>query len=193
MGSLSEGTDWWLLLKILVALGVVCLLFMSQGAGALLILLLLAVGAVIFVFVFVLLSLIQTYYANWFATPQRAEATVLWKETREYDYSAITDQMPFLWQVGIAVSLALVILREILIRSECDFWVRFQIGEKDLDFRVPEGVYANLEEGEKGILTSKGERLVHFQPTERPPAPKPTPESPPGPDPSDTPGGWRGF
>jgi hypothetical protein len=119
---------------------------------------------------------------------------VLRKGTREYDYSAITDQMPFLWQVGIAVALALVILRGILIRSEFDFWVKFQVGGKELDFTVPEPLYINLEEGDKGILTSRGERLVHFQATERrPPAPKPAEESSPGPDPSDTAGDWRGF
>lgn len=194
MRPFSEGTDWGLILKVLLALGAFYLLFSWGGAGAVLILFLLAVGAVVFVFAFVLLSLVQVYYQNWFSAPQRAEAVVLRKETREYDYSAITDQMPFLWQVGPAVALAVVILREILIRSEFDFWVKFQVGEKGLDFTVPEPVYINLEEGDKGILTSKGERLVHFQPAERqPPAPKPAEESPPGPDPSDTAVHWRGF
>jgi hypothetical protein len=58
-----------------------------------------------------------------------------------------------------------------------DFWIAFDVRGQEEEFRLPEALYTELEEGMTGVLTSRGERLLSFLPTE-PPKPNDDPAGP---------------
>jgi len=47
------------------------------------------------------------------------------------------------------------------------FWVVFDLGPRSLELKVPEGIYASLAEGQKGLLTWRGDFLLSFEEEER--------------------------
>jgi len=148
----SEGTDWWLILKILLAVGAFLALLMWRPWGGavlvvgFLVLVALAVGA----FVFMVYTVVRVRYLCWVSPPRMVPAAVArkWERTGDFDLSA-DDSGDF---VGPAVL------------QRWSFIVVFRVEGEVLEFEVPEKAYVELEEGATGLLTFRGERFLGFRP-----------------------------
>jgi hypothetical protein len=131
-----------------------------QGyVGVLLIAALLA-AAVLFV-IYANAVVLRTWYANRWGPIRRAEATVARKATREYS----RDVTPILvWFSPLLAAFGLMVDQGagVDLYTDWNFLVTFQVGDKEMEFRVPEKLYVELEEGMQGVLTYRGERLLRF-------------------------------
>lgn len=151
-------------LKLVVAIGALALLLHLTGTWGLLALGLLAGAAVIFVFVFVLLSYGQVVYQNWLSPRRRVQAEAVRRKTRENFWGEWAEELPIpIVQARFLLIVGQLILREILTRSRFDYWITFRVGDQELDFNVPEHVYLNILEGDRGFLYYRGERFLGFQ------------------------------
>ncbi len=126
---------------------------------------------VLFIVALLAAAVLLVIYANavvlgtWFASRwgpiRRVEATVARKATREYDRDVtpiLARLSPLLAAIGVMVDQG----AGVDLHRSWDFLVAFQVGDKGIEFRVPEKLYIELEEGMQGVLTYRGERLLRF-------------------------------
>jgi hypothetical protein len=131
-----------------------------QGYAGVLFIAALLAAAVLFV-IYVNAVVLRTWYANRWGPIRRAEATVTRKATREYD----RDVTPILvWFSPLLAALGLMVDQGagVDLYRDWNFLITFQVGDKEMEFRVPEKLYVELEEGMQGVLTYRGERLLRF-------------------------------
>jgi hypothetical protein len=119
---------------------------------------------------FVLVGLGVVHYRNWREPRKSVPAAVVRKWTRSYDYDAPAVVGGGSW-LTMLIYLVLRHLRWVhggdptmTVYRQYVFWVSFRVGDRDLDFGVPEKVYTGLEDGQTGMLSYRGEKFLSFEP-----------------------------
>ncbi len=116
----------------------------------------------------ILITVLRARYAERWGRTRSRRAVVARKWTDEHEYG-----LPMGDQTTQLLADALDQDAVPTLYTHWNFWVSFDVGQvKEEEFRVPEEVYLELEEGTEGVLTSRGERLVRFLPLSTEPRPK---------------------
>jgi Protein of unknown function (DUF2500) len=95
-----------------------------------------------------------TRWANRFGPVRTVPARVVRKSTQSQDFG-----LPAADPLGSADGLS----EGGALYTAWSFWVTFEVSGKEVDFRLPEKLYVELEEGMEGLLTHRGERLLRFR------------------------------
>ncbi len=160
-GPYSGPYDLVVLLKLLVTvliLGWAFVFLVSHPDLLTIIFLLLVVGIALAVTHIVFTVLHAQYLSRW-GPVRTARAVVTRKWTEEHDYGLPVAGGP----VGHALADALDQDAVPTLYESCIFWAAFDMGTgKEEEFRLPEAIYASLEEGMEGRLTYRGEKLLEF-------------------------------
>lgn len=117
-----------------------------------------AIGAAL-VIIYVLLSLVRIYLGDWLTRRKEVPAILVRKSTRMYGYDSPLSGR------GIVAAILKRSIRPrgtACLRHVC--WATFRTREREMEFTVPEPLYARLPLGCQGTLTFKGERFVDFKP-----------------------------
>ena len=113
----------------------------------------------------VLITVARARYAGRWGPTRSVRAALARKWSDERDYG-----LPLGGQTTQLLADALDQDAVPTLYARWSFWVSFDLGQgKEEEFRVPESVYTQLEEGTEGILTYRGERLLRFLPLEEVP------------------------
>jgi hypothetical protein len=161
---LSEGTDWGLILKLVLAAALL-LALMQMGSlgwwiiGALVAMVALFVAAN---FAYMLYQLVRLDCVNWFGRRRTAPAAFIRKFERSLEVGLPLGGGEDLFGNVIPSPL------DDLLWTHWVFWVVFQVEDQELEFRVPRDVYIELEDGMTGLLTYQGERFLRFKPMSLP-------------------------
>ncbi len=143
----SKHFDMRLLLKVvLLTLAVGALLLLGLHYPALFkVEMVLGALLALAVAVHVIFTVLRVHYANRWGATHSVPATVVrkWTEEAALDLS-MEDESPAAWSL----------------------WVAFATESRKVDLKVPESVYADVEEGMHGVLTYRGERLLSFLPSD---------------------------
>ncbi len=113
------------------------------------VLVLLVIGAFALCILFMVGTVIVTTLRNWFSPVARVPAVVMRRWTREYDYNLPTRR-------GLSLGSA-------TFYEQWLFLVSFDIQGQELEFVLPQRTYDELQEGDSGLLTYKGERFIGFR------------------------------
>ena len=116
------------------------------------------VGAALLI-IYVLLSLARVYLGDWLTRRKEVPAILVRKSTRMYGYDSPLSGR------GIVQAILRRSLRPrgtACLRHVC--WVTFRTREREMEFTVPESLYARLPLGCEGTLTFKGEGFIDFKP-----------------------------
>ena len=112
------------------------------------------------------------YYVarGWLSKVVRAPATVLRKRQRAWEIDApkglLVHAAPVTAPVRLALSFFLNRLPwydpEAPIYDSCDYFITFDARGREIEFGVPEDVYIDTDEGDRGLLVYKGNLFRHF-------------------------------
>ena len=111
-----------------------------------------------------------TVYRKHFGPILKTQGIVTRKYTQKYDVDLVAPHM-----LVRAIIRALGGTGGVTVYKVWSFWIVFDVGNTELEFRLPEKLYVELEEGTPGTLTYQGEKLISFVAAE---TPKDTPETP---------------
>ncbi len=156
----SGGTDWCFIGKVVLAICVPAVLFMSPPWGWYVLgVLLTLVGLFVLASIaYMLYQLVRTDYADWFSRPRTSPAAFVRKFERSLEVGLPLGGGEDLFGNAIPSPL------DNLLWTHWIFWAVFQVGDQELEFRLPKDAYIELEEGMTGLLTYQGERFLRFKP-----------------------------